>query len=105
MYLKEALAREGCVNITKLNLGKNKGLGLKTGVFIGDALIANSSIPIDKLSFKKVYLGEDGLCRILEACNQNKNIKKVHLGYVSSKGLKLMADVLKTNKSLSKLKF
>jgi len=43
---------------------------------------------------------EDGLIRILEACNKNKNIKSLHAGIVSNKGLKAMAQVLATNDSL-----
>ena len=48
---------------------------------------------------------EDGLIRILEACNANKNIKSLHAGYVSLKGLKALGEVLKDNDSLQKLKF
>ena len=68
-------------------------------------MIQNKDHPIEKISFKNVYLGEDGLLRILEACNANANIKKVHLGYVSSRGLKLMGQNLKVNKTLEKMKF
>lgn len=93
------------MNITKLNLSKNYNLNTKAGIFIGDALISNKDHPVEKISFKNVQLGDDGLLRILEACNANSNIKKVHLGYVSSKGLKLMGQTLKINKSLEKLKF
>ena len=77
----------------------------KTGIFIGEALIANPDHPIEKLNFKNVNLEDDGLIRILEACNANKNIKKVTLGFVSSSGLKIMARTLKINKTLEKLKF
>ena len=63
----------------------------KTGIFIGEALIANPDHPVEKLNFKNIYLEDDALIRILEACNANSNIKKVTLGYVSSQGLKLMA--------------
>lgn len=49
---------------------------------------------MEKINFKNVYLGEDGLVRILEACNANQNIKKIHLGFVTSKGLKLMSQTL-----------
>lgn len=93
------------MNITKLNLSKNSNLNNKAGIFIGDALISNKDHPVEKISFKNCMLGDDGLLRILEACNANSNIKKVHLGYVSSKGLKLMSQTLKINKSLEKLKF
>jgi hypothetical protein len=86
-------------------MSKNHNLNNKAGIFIGDALISNTEHPVEKISFKGVQLGDDGLLRILEACNANPNIKKVHLGYVSSKGLKLMGQTLKVNKSLEKLKF
>ena len=81
-------------------LAKNKGLKDKAGLHIGDALLANPDHPISKISFKKVDLGDDGLLRILEACNANKNIKKVNLGYVSCEGMKLMSKALKNNSSL-----
>jgi hypothetical protein len=71
------------VNITKLILSKNKGLKLKAGIYIGNALIQNNQHPIKKISFKDVYLGEDGLIRIIEACNSNSFIEKAHFGYVS----------------------
>jgi hypothetical protein len=105
LYLKDALARPGAVNITKLNMSKNPDLKSKTGIFIGESLISNPDHPIEKLKFKNIYLEDDGLIRILEACNTNKNIKSVTLGYVSSTGLKLMAKTLKINKTLEKLKF
>ena len=103
--MKDALSRPGAKNITKLNFSKNTDLKSKTGIFIGDALIANADHPVEKLNFKNVYLEDDGLLRILEACNANKNIKKVTLGYVSSSGLKLLGQTLKNNKTLEKLKF
>ena len=91
--------------MTKLVLSKNKGLKDKAGLLIGDALLANPEHPIDKIGFKDVTLGEDGLLRILEGCNGNKFIKKIHLGYVSCKGLKLMSKALLYNTSLQKIKF
>ena len=71
LYLKDAIGRDGSKNVTKLVLAKNKGLKNKAGIHIGDALLANPSHPIKKISFKKVYLGDDGVLRILEACNAN----------------------------------
>ena len=105
MYLKDALGRPGAKNVTKLVLAKNKGLKDKAGLHIGDALLTNPDHPIDKVSFKNVYLGEDGLLRILEACNVNKNIKKVHLGAITALGMKLMGKSLMYNTSLKKIKF
>jgi hypothetical protein len=46
-------------------------------------LIKNTDHPIEKISFKNVYLGEDGLIRIIEACNLNSNITKINFGFVS----------------------
>lgn len=86
-------------------LSKNKGLKDKAGLLIGDALLANPEHPIDKIGFKDVNLGEDGLLRILEGCNGNKFIKKIHLGYVSCEGVKLMSKALLYNSSLQKIKF
>lgn len=105
LYLKDALARDGAKNVTKLYLGKNKGLDNKAGLHIGDALLKNPNHPMTKISFKKVYLGEDGLLRVLEGCNANKNIKKVHLGAVSAEGMILMSKCLMYNTSIQKLKF
>ena len=103
--MKDALGRPGAKNVTKLYLGKNKGLKDKAGLHIGDALLANPDHPIEKISFKNVDLGSDGVLRILEACNANKHIKKVHLGAVSSNGMKLMSKALMHNTSLKNIKF
>lgn len=61
----------------------NPGLSYKAGVFIGDALQANSKHPIEKLVFKLIRLGDDGLLRIIEAMNNNPNISVAHLGIIS----------------------
>ena len=105
LYLKEAIARPGAKNLTRLSLANNKNLSAQAGIFIGDALKENVDHPIEKLSFKGVDLGDEGLVRILEACNENKNIKKVNLGIVTSRGLGLIAKSLALNKSLTKIKF
>lgn len=105
LYLKEAIGRPGAKNVTKLVLSKNKGLRDKAGILIGDALLANPDHPIDKVGFKDVNLGDDGVLRVLEGCNANKNITKVHLGYVSAEGLKLMSKAMLNNSSLKKIKF
>jgi hypothetical protein len=83
-----------------LYLGKNPGLALKAAIFIGDALLMNPEHPLEKLSFKNVYLGEDGLIRVCEALNNNKNITKVHLGIITNHGLRYVAQSLKSNVSL-----
>ena len=92
--MKESLGEPGKTNITKLNLSNNPGLKFKSGIFIGDALVSNPDQPVRKVSFKNCNMKEDGLIRILEACNKNKNIKSLHAGYVSNKGLKALAQVL-----------
>lgn len=43
--------------------------------------------------------------RILEAANANSFLCNLNLGYVTDRGLKIMAKCLKMNKNLSKLKF
>jgi hypothetical protein len=86
-------------------MSRNKLLNTKTGVYIGEGLIDNPNHPVKKLNFKGCDLKEDGLIRIVEACNKNKNIISVNLGLVSNRGLKNIAEILKNNKSLSKLKF
>ena len=105
LYLKEAIARPGAKNLTRLSLANNVNLTSQAGIFIGDALKENVDHPIEKVSFKGVDLGDEGLVRILEACNENKNIKKVNLGIVTSRGLGLIAKSLALNKSLIKIKF
>lgn len=105
LYLKEAIARPGAKNLTRLSLANNVNLSAQAGIFIGDALKENVDHPIEKVSFKGVDLGDEGLVRILEACNENKNIKKVNLGKVTSRGLGLIAKSLSLNKSLIKIKF
>lgn len=105
MYLKNALRRPGSKNITKINLSKNKDLSEKAGIFLGDALIENPDHPVKKINFKDVCLGENGLMRIIEAANQNQNIKVLNVGVVTSVGLLRMAQCLRHNKSLEKLKF
>ena len=98
--MKESLGEAGKTNITKLNLSNNPGLKFKSGIFIGDALVSNPDQPVRKVSFKNCSLKEDGLIRILEACNKNKNIKSLNAGLVSNKGLKALAQVLAANDSL-----
>jgi hypothetical protein len=77
----------------------------KAGLFIGEALLLNPLYPIQRIKFKGVNLEESGLYRILEAVNANKNISRIHLGVISDYGLKTMAELLKSNKSLLRLEF
>ena len=67
LYLKEAIARPGAKNLTRLSLANNVNLTSQAGIFIGDALKENVDHPIEKVSFKGVDLGDEGLVRILEA--------------------------------------
>jgi hypothetical protein len=46
------------------------------------------------LSFENVYLGDDGLVRVLEAVCTNTNILKLHCGIVTDRGLEILADKL-----------
>lgn len=105
MYLQQALSRPGSKNITKLNLSKNPRFSEKAGVFIGNALVENLDHPVEKLNFKNCDLGENGVVRIMEACNKNNHISKVNLGYVSDKSLGMLACTLRHNTRLEKLKF
>ena len=77
----------------------------KAGHFIGEALLTNPSYPIERIKFKDVNLEENGLYRLLEATNQNKNIKRIHIGVISDYGLLAMSELLKANKSLLRLEF
>ena len=86
-------------------MSKNKRLSEKAGIFLGEALISNPDHPVQKLSFKKVCLQEDGLLRILEASNANHHITKLNLGLVTDRGLAIMAKTLCLNQTLQKLKF
>jgi hypothetical protein len=105
LYIAEAFAKHTAEsNITELNLSSTS-MQLKAGLFIGEALLANPAYPIERIKFKDVNLEESGLYRLLEAANQNKNIKRVHLGVVSDYGLKTMSELLKGNTSLLRLEF
>jgi Ran GTPase-activating protein (RanGAP) involved in mRNA processing and transport len=70
MHLAKAIEKPGCRNLTKIDLSDNKFTS-KAGVYIGEALIKNPSYPLYNLSFENVYLGNDGLVRVIEAVNAN----------------------------------
>lgn len=57
------------------------------------------------MSFEDVNLGNDGLVRILEAVNANKNILKLHCGIITDFGLTILAENLKDNATLEELIF
>jgi hypothetical protein len=52
-----------------------------------------------------VCLEEDGLVRLLEAVNSNKNVMKLDIGITTENGLRILADSLKENTSLEQLVF
>ena len=105
LYLKDALSQEGCCNISELILAYNPYLSYKAGVFIGEGLRMNPTHPINSIDLKLMRLGDDGLLRIIEALNLNKNITEANLGIINDQQLKLIAKNLKYSVSLKKLKF
>ena len=104
LELSKAISRQGARNLTKLDLSNNSFSG-KAGTYIGQALIANSEYPLYKLTLENVCLDNEGLVRILEAVNANKNIIKLHCGIVTDSGLEIMAAKLKENTSLEEITF
>lgn len=102
LYLSKALVQKGAHNITKLNLSNNNFTS-KAGEFIGQALLENSDYPLYKLTFENISLEENGLVRVLQAVNANKNILKLHIGIVTDRGLHCLADILKGNDSLEEI--
>jgi Ran GTPase-activating protein (RanGAP) involved in mRNA processing and transport len=104
LSISKAIEREGAHNLTKLDLSNNKFTG-KAGIYIGEALIKNANYPLYKLTFENVHLDDDGLVRILEAVNANKNILKLHCGIVTDQGLEILADKLKSNTTLEEIIF
>lgn len=47
----------------------------------------------------------DGLVRVLEAVNVNKNVLKLHCGIVTDEGLEILANKLKDNTTLEEIIF
>jgi hypothetical protein len=105
LYLSEIFAVRNGQAIKELDLSDNIKMESKSAQFIGEALLANPNYPIEYIKFKGVNLEQTGLYRLLEAVNANKNIHKLHIGVISDYGLRTMAEILKTNKSLSKIEF
>ena len=66
----------------------------KAGMFIGDALKENPNYPIEKIIFRDINIEENGLFRMLEAANANKNILRLQVGIVSDLGLNIMSELL-----------
>jgi len=106
LYLSEVLSKKDFSHsyITELNLSDTK-LQAKAGLFIGEAILGNPNYPIERIKFKNVNLEENGLYRLLEAVNANKNINRMHLGIVSDEGLRTMSELLKNNNNLRRLEF
>lgn len=90
--------------ITELNLSATN-MKAKSGLFIGEALLANPTYPITRIKFKDVDLEENGLYRLLEAVNATKSILRVHIGVISDFGLRTMSELLRENTNLLRLEF
>lgn len=104
LHLASLFEKQNGHNITKLVLDDNCFTS-KAGEYIGEALAANPTYPIKKLSFKGISLESIGLTRIIEACNLNKNVKKLHIGVLTDDGLKALSQLLEPNESLEQLSF
>ena len=68
-------------------------------------LAGNPDYPIKKLSFHGICLESIGLTRVIEACNNNANIKKVDIGVLTNEGLGVMSELLAANTSLEGVSF
>jgi hypothetical protein len=85
--------KEGVNNLSEINLSGNK-MGSKAGVFIGDPLLNNPDYRIFRIIFENISLGIEGLQRMMDAANENKNIKHLHLGIITDEGLLLLASMI-----------
>ena len=90
------------MNISKLKLDDNN-FTTKAGEYIGEALCNNPGYTLKKISFGGIALESIGLVRIVEACNLNKNIKKLNIGILTDDGLATLANLMKENTSLEEL--
>ncbi|CDW74170.1 UNKNOWN [Stylonychia lemnae] len=90
LYLSDVLNKVGGQNITELNLSKNN-LQYKTGIYIGDALVQNNQYPINHIALRDIQLDLEGVTRLMNGVNQNKNIKRLHVGIVDNEGLLKLA--------------
>ena len=73
-------------NITKLILDGNNFTS-KAGEYIGEALANNTSYPIRRLSFSGISVESIGLTRVIEAANNNQNLKRLDIGVLTDQGL------------------
>ena len=103
LYLSEIFSAKHGHALRELDLSGNIKMESKSAQFIGEALLANPTYPIEDLKFKGVNLEETGLYRLIEAVNANKHIHKLHVGIISDYGLRTMSELLKANRSLLKL--
>lgn len=102
LHLAPVFEKQNGHNITKLKLDGNN-FTTKAGEYIGNALCANPSYKIKKLSFSGICLESIGLTRVIEACNGNTNIKKLNIGVLTDEGLERLAHLLASNESLEEL--
>ena len=89
--MSEAIKKEGAKHLTELDF-TNTNFESKAAMYIGEALISNPTYPVKKIFFANLKIEEYGLLRVLEAINANKNIEKLHVGYVTDVGLNLMTE-------------
>jgi len=82
LYLAKVFAKRSFNNISKLDLSNN-AFSSKAGEYIGEALADNPNYMIFKVSFAGINLEDIGLVRLIEACNQNKNIMKLNVGILT----------------------
>lgn len=104
LYLADLLSKKGRGNIEKLDLSGSHFTS-RAGEFLGEAIISNPDCELEKLEFKDVRLGAFGLQRVVEAANACRFLEKVHFGDVSDEGLKIIAEHIKPNTGLRKIKF
>ena len=82
LHLASLFEKQNGHNITKLILDGNN-FTTKAGEYIGEVLANNSDYPIHRLSFSGISLESIGLTRIVEACNNNHNLKRVDMGVLT----------------------
>lgn len=77
----------------------------KAGMYIGDALMKNNTYPIQQILFKGVNLKTEGVKRLFDSMNINKNIKRLHIGIISNETLSQLTYLLSDNLGLIELEF
>ena len=104
LHLASLFEKQNGHNITKLILDGNN-FTTKAGEYIGEVLANNSDYPIHRLSFSGISLESIGLTRIVEACNNNHNLKRVDMGVLTDQGLRSLSELLAANTSLESISF